>query len=181
MLSILLLSIVSSLSAKDKNIRYITGYISNVDDNNIVLTNNLIFRANGHVTAVSMTPVIIVLEYDRPEGFVFIKNKKVDVVLMKNSGSGFLVPAMKEDISIYNEGILHQIKELEPGKSMVILSDNTKLFLTDKSEKEEINKWENGDWVIFPDLPASSSPLIINTRTNDKVKISKSLNTQSLN
>jgi hypothetical protein len=88
---------------------------------------------------------------------------------------------MKEDISIYNEGILHQIKELEPGKSMVILSDNTKLFLTDKSEKEEINKWENGDWVIFPDLPASSSPLIINTRTNDKVKISKSLNTQSLN
>jgi hypothetical protein len=64
---------------------------------------------------------------------------------------------------------------------MVILSDNTKLFLTDKSEKEEINKWETGDWVILPDLPASSSPLIINTRTNDKVKVSKELNAQSLN
>jgi len=88
---------------------------------------------------------------------------------------------MKEDISIYNEGTLHQIKELVPGSSVVILSDNTKLFLTDKSEKEEINKWENGDWIILPNLPASSSPLIINTRTNDKVKASKELNAQHVN
>lgn len=179
--SILLFSLIISLSANDKNIRYITGYISNVDGNKIVLANNLIFRANEHVTAVSMTPVVIVLEYDRPEGFVYLKNRKVDVVLMKNSGGGFLVPAMKADISIYNEGTLHQIKELVPGKSMVILSDNTKLFLTDKSEKEKINEWETGDWVILLDVPASSSPLIINTRTKDKVKVSKKLNEQSVN
>lgn len=181
LLSIFLFTLMTSLSANDKNIRYITGYISNVDGNKIVLNNNLIFRANEHVTAVSMTPVTIVLEYDRPEGFVYLKNRKVDVVLMKNSGGGFLVPAMKADISIYNEGTLHQIKELVPGKKTIILSDNTKLFLTDKSEKEEINKWETGDWVILPDLPASSSPLIINTRTNDKVKVSKELNAQSVN
>ena len=172
-LSILLLSFLSSSFAQENQIRYITGYIQNVDDNLIFLSGNIVFRAEEHVTAVNMTPVTFVLEYNRPEGFVYIKNKKVNVVLMKSSGGKFVVPAAKEDLIIYNEGELHQVKEVSKSSAMVILSDDTKLFFSDESEKDDIANWENGDWVITPYLPSSSLPKLINTRTNDRVDVSK--------
>lgn len=174
-LSILLLAIFSSSIAQnqDNKVRYITGYIENVNNNMIILSGGLAFRANEHVTAVNLTPATFVLEYNRPEGFVYIKNKKVEVTLMKKSGGKFVVPAAKEDLLMYNEGQLYQVKELSKNTAMVTLSNNLKLYFSDESEKDDINNWENGDWVITPDLPSSSSSQLINTRTNDRVKVSE--------
>jgi len=172
-LSVLLLTISSSSLAQNNEIRYITGHIENVNNNLILLSSNLAFRANENVTAVNMTPVTFVLECNRPEGFVYIKNKKVDVVLMKKNGGKFVAPASKQDLTMYNEGKLFQIKNIANSTAMVTLSDNTKLYFSDESEKDYINKWEIGDWVIVPDLPSSSLQQLINARTNHRVDVSK--------
>ena len=83
LLFILLFLFINPISAEKKEVRFITGYINSVENNLITLTNDLLFRADEHVTAISMTPVVFVLEKDYPEGFVYIKDRKIDVTLMK--------------------------------------------------------------------------------------------------
>ena len=129
LITILLLTFASTISAQEKEIRYITGHIENVDDNLIILSGNLAFRANEHVTAINMTPATFVLGYDRPEGFVFIKNRKVDVVLMKSSGGKFIVPASKEDLTMYNDGTLNEIKKITKSTGYLTLSSGRQFTL----------------------------------------------------
>ncbi len=167
----LLLISTSSLFAKD--VRYISGHIKNVDDNLITLTNNLAFRANQHVTAISMTPAVFVLEEDRPEGFVYIKGRKIDVTLMKKSGGQFVVPASTQDYFDYTQGTLHQINALSKEGAMIELSNNQKWFLTDKTENGMIKNWDVGDWVIITKPQHSKDDQVINTRTTEQTRISK--------
>lgn len=167
----LLLISASSLFAKD--VRYISGHIKNVDDNLITLTNNLAFKANQHVTAISMTPAVFVLEKDRPEGFVYIKGRKIDVTLMKKSGGQFVVPASTQDYFNYTQGTLHQINSLSEKGAMIELDNNHKWFLTDKNENGMIKNWEVGDWVIITKPQHSKDEQVINTRTTEQTRISK--------
>lgn len=173
LLSLFMFASFSLSSAKDKNIRYITGYIQNVDNNLIILSNNLAFRTDQHITAISMMPAVFILEYNRPEGFVYIKDKKIDVTLMKKSGGKFLLPASKEDLDIYKEGKLDEIRGLSKNNLAVELNDSGEWFLTDKSEADDLNNWQTGDFVIIAEQKSSGSKRLINTRTSDKIKVSQ--------
>ncbi len=174
-LTLILFASFSLLSAENKNVRYIKGYINNIDGNIITLTNNLAFRANEHVTSISMTPAVFVLDENRPEGFVYIKNRKIDVTLMKKSGSKFMVPASNQDLEVFTVGKLFTLKAISKNATSVELENGDKWFLTDKDESKMIKDWKEGDKVIIYKPQHSNSERIINTRTTDHTKISKTL------
>lgn len=173
LLFILLFLFINPISAEKKEVRFITGYINSVENNLITLTNDLLFRADEHVTAISMTPVVFVLEKDYPEGFVYIKDRKIDVTLMKRSNSSFAVPASPQDLEIFNIGNLEQLKTLSSQSGKIDLANGDTWFLSDAEDKQMLKNWKEDDWVIVYKPVNSKTNRLINTRTTDQVKISK--------
>lgn len=173
MFTLLLFASFTLTSAEEKRVRYITGYISNVDDNLITLTNNLAFRADEHVTAISMTPAVFILGVDRPEGFVYIKNRKVNVTLMKRAGGQFMVPATQQDLDVFNTGRLSEIKSVLEDGSAIELANDEKWILSDKDDKEMIGDWKEGDSVVIYNSANSETDRIINARTTDQASVMK--------
>ena len=153
-ITILLLLIFASLNlyASENNIRYLTGFIKEVDNNLITFTNNLVWQADRNVTAVSMQPVVIILEDDRNEGYLYIKNERVNVTLMQKSnttGNNSYMPALYDGLSVYNTGQLKDITSINITKSSITLDANDVYYVNSDEDKETLSKWnENIDVVL---------------------------------
>lgn len=173
MLIALLFAFFINLSAEYQNVKYITGYVKDVDDNIITLTNNIAFKADQHVTAISMTPVVFILHTDRLEGFVYINNERIEVTLMRNAGNGYYLPATSQDLENYNNGKLEIIKTLYTDEGRIELVNEDEWKMSDKEETELLSDWEEGDSVIVVDVPDSETKRLINTRTTDHARFSK--------
>ncbi|HET54442.1 MAG TPA: hypothetical protein ENN33_04420 [Ignavibacteria bacterium] len=141
-----------NLTAAEKEVRYLTGFINEIDGNLILLTNNLAWRTDRHVTAMSMQPIIIVLEKDRNEGFLYIKNEKVNVTLMQNASAvgknKLYVPALNEKLNVYNIGTLVEVEKTNSEKGTIKLSNGQSFKVKTKEDKEELSKWSPGTEVI---------------------------------
>lgn len=141
-----------NLNVTAKEVKYLTGFINEVDGNLILLTNNLAWRTDRHVTAVSMQPILIVLEEDRNEGFVYIKNEKANVTLMQNTSVGgknkLYVPALNEKLNIYNIGTLVEIEKTNSEKGKIKLKNGQNFKAKTDEDKEELSKWSPGTEVI---------------------------------
>lgn len=170
---LLVLLSVSNVFAEENDVKFITGYIQDVNDNKITLSNNMVFRANEHVTAISMTPVVFVLGKNSPDGFVYIKNRKVDVTLMKKSGSRVFMPAAKQDLVMYSDGQLFEVTSFSLNNGKISLKNGDNWFLTEADAREQLKNWQEADFVIIYKSSGSESMQLINARTTDQVKISK--------
>lgn len=141
-----------NLTAAEKEVRYLTGFVNEIDGNLILLTNNLAWRTDRHVTAVSMQPILIVLEEDRNEGFLYIKNEKVNVTLMQNASAvgknKLYVPALNEKLNVYNIGTLVEVEKTNSEKGTIKLRNGQSFKVKTDEDKEELRKWSPGTEVI---------------------------------
>jgi len=141
-----------NLTAAEKEVRYLTGFINEIDGNLILLTNNLAWRTDRHVTAISMQPILIVLEEDRNEGFLYTKNEKVNVTLMQNASAvgknKLYVPALNEKLNVYNIGTLVEVEKTNSEKGTIKLRNGQSFKVKTDEDKEELRKWSPGTEVI---------------------------------
>lgn len=173
-ITILLLLIFASSNphASENNIRYLTGFIKDVNNNLITFTNNLVWRADRNVTAVSMQPVVIILEDDRNEGYLYIKNEKVNVTLMQKSnttGNNSYMPALYDGLSVYNIGQLKDITAINITESSITLDADDVYYLKSDEDKETLSKWnENIDVIVTKN---GNSTRITNVVTADYINV----------
>lgn len=169
---LLLIFASSNLHASENNIRYLTGFIKDVDNNLITFTNNLVWRVDRNVTAVSMQPVVIILDDDRNEGYLYIKNEKVSVTLMQKSnniGNDLYMPALYDGLSVYNTGQLKDITSINIAKQSITLDAEEVYYLKSDEDKETLSKWnENIDVIVTKN---GNSTRITNVVTADYISV----------
>lgn len=171
-----------NLNATAKEVRYLTGFINEVDGNLILLTNNLAWRTDRHVTAVSMQPIIIVLEEDRNEGFVYIKNEKVNVTLMQNTAAvgknKLYVPALNEKLNVYSIGTLVEVDKANSEKGTIKLKNGQNYKVKTDEDKEELSNWSPGTEVIVS--KSNNNIRITNIITTNYVSVVSETTTESV-
>ena len=171
-ISLLLLIILSAeIFAGENQTRYLNGYINNVDDNLISLTNNLVLRADRHITSVSMTPVTIILSKDRNEGYLYLRNEKVNVTLMQRTSGGMWAPAMNDALTSYNVGDLYNIDNINLKNGVVILSNGDAWKTKLDEDKEELEKWSPNTEVLV--INNGNTIKIKNVITSESINVIK--------
>lgn len=169
---LLLIFASSNLHASENNIRYLAGFIKDVDNHLITFTNNLVWRVDRNVTAVSMQPVVIILDDDRNEGYLYIKNEKVSVTLMQKSntmGNDLYMPALYDGLSVYNTGQLKDITSINIAKQSITLDAEEVYYLKSDEDKETLSKWnENIDVIVTKN---GNSTRITNVVTADYISV----------
>ena len=76
-------------------------------------------------------------------------------------------------MEIFNEGNLEQLITLSSQSGKIDLANGDTWFLNDAEDKQMLKNWKEDDWVIVYKPVNSKTNRLINTRTTDQIKISK--------
>lgn len=174
-ISLLLLFILSiNLFSGEKDVRYLSAYINNTDNTRIILTNNLVFEADYNVTTISMTPVIIILDKYKNEGYLYLKKKRTNVTLMRKATKDLYVPAVGEKLTMYNVGELTKINNIEVEKGKISLANGDVWFSKSNGEKDKLKNWSENEEVII--TKNGNSTRLTNVVTADFIAIKQNAN-----
>lgn len=172
---LLILLSTSTIYSGENEIRYLTGYIKNVDDNLLTLANNFVWRADRHVNAMSMTPIVIVLQKDRNEGYLYINGKRVNVTLMQSTdnfgGKQLYTPALNDKLNTYNIGELTEIKRIDKQNGALHLTNGTTWNTKTDDDKSVINNWNEDAEVIV--TKNTNTIIVTNVITADHASVQK--------
>ncbi len=120
-------------------VRFTRGIIHSVDRNIVSLSDGSVWKVDRIITAVNMSPVMLVVRETLDEGFLYVDGIKYRLILS--------IPDI-ERISFYSLGYLDLIQKLEKKKSAITLFQGSKFYVRPQ-DIPVIESWGAGPEVII--------------------------------
>lgn len=138
-------------------VRYTKGIIHSVDRDIVTLSDGSVWKTNRILTAVNMSPVMLVIRETLDEGFLYVDGFKYRL---------FMQMPDVERISFYNIGFLDLVQNLDKKKAVITLFSNSKFYVRPE-DIPKIEEWGAGPEVII----SSERTFLINPRTLESVPV----------
>lgn len=120
-------------------VRFTKGIIHTIDRYTVTLSDGSIWKTRRLITAVNMSPVMLVVRESLDEGFLYVDGFKYRLIL---SMTNF------DRVSYYSFGYLDLLQSLEKEKSVIGLFQGTKFYVRPE-DIPKIESWGAGPEVIL--------------------------------
>ncbi len=133
------------------------GIIHSVDRDVVSLSDGSVWKVDRILTAVNMSPAMVVIRQSLDEGFMYIDGVKYRIIMQ--------IPDI-ERISFYPEGSLDLLQSIEKGKSAITLFGGAKFYIRPQ-DIPMLESWGAGPDVIITE----ERNTIINPRTFESIPV----------